>query len=143
MSTHESFVEHQEVEGPSNRSFGLTVGGIMVALALFGTWRHHELRPLYIALIVIGVPLILAALVRPEILSKPNRAWMQLGLVLFKIVNPVVMFLIFALAVVPVGLVMRLRGKDPLRLRREPAAASYWIERRPPGPAPESMVEQF
>jgi hypothetical protein len=144
MATHESFLAHHEVEGPSDRSFGLTVGGILVALALVGLLRHGgEIRPLHLVLLCIGVPLIVAALVHPSLLGRLNRAWMRLGLLLFKIVNPVVMFLIFALTVVPVALVMRLRGRDPLRLRRDPAAVTYWIERDPPGPAPESMVEQF
>jgi hypothetical protein len=38
---------------------------------------------------------------------------------------------------------MRLFGKDPLRLKRDPAAATYWIERTPPGPKPESLGDQF
>jgi hypothetical protein len=40
-------------------------------------------------------------------------------------------------------MLMRLCGKDSLRLRREPDAASYWIEREPPGPPPETMRNQF
>ena len=43
----------------------------------------------------------------------------------------------------PIGLVMRLCGKDPLRLRRDPDAPSYWLVRDPPGPAPETMKNQF
>jgi hypothetical protein len=38
---------------------------------------------------------------------------------------------------------MRALGKDPLRLRRDPEAKTYWIDREPPGPAPETMTEQF
>jgi hypothetical protein len=49
----------------------------------------------------------------------------------------------FFLVFTPFALILRMAGKDLLRLRRDPAAASYWIERDPPGPPPESMVEQF
>jgi hypothetical protein len=53
------------------------------------------------------------------------------------------MALLFYGTVLPTGLVMRTLGKDLLRLKREPAADSYWIVRQPPGPAPESMKDQF
>ena len=53
------------------------------------------------------------------------------------------MGLLFYLVVTPTGLVMRMLGKDLLRLRFDPQAKSYWIERRPPGPAPETMKDQF
>jgi hypothetical protein len=58
-------------------------------------------------------------------------------------VNPIVMALVFFGTVLPTGLVMRALGRDPLRLKRRPNVNSYWIERRPPGPAPESMKDQF
>jgi hypothetical protein len=54
-----------------------------------------------------------------------------------------VMGLLFYLTVTPTGLLMRLFRKDPLRLRFDPEAKSYWIERQPPGPAPETMRHQF
>jgi hypothetical protein len=53
------------------------------------------------------------------------------------------MALVFFGTVLPTGLIMRALGKDPLRLKRQSHANSYWIERRPPGPAPESMKDQF
>jgi hypothetical protein len=49
----------------------------------------------------------------------------------------------FYLVFTPAGLVMRLSGKDPLRLRLESDMKSYWIQRRPPGPPPETMAQQF
>ena len=57
--------------------------------------------------------------------------------------NPLVMGLVFFTTVVPIGLALRAFGKDPLRLRREPTAASYWIPREPPGPEPDTMKQQF
>ena len=66
-----------------------------------------------------------------------------LGLLLHKVVNPIVMAFVFFGAVLPTGFIMRSLGKDPLRLKYQPDANSYWIERRPPGPAPESLKDQF
>ena len=63
--------------------------------------------------------------------------------VTFSVVTPVVMILLFYLTVTPTAILMRLFGKDPLRLRFDRAAKSYWIERVPPGPAPETMRNQF
>jgi hypothetical protein len=57
--------------------------------------------------------------------------------------NPVVTGLIFLLIVTPAGLLLRLLGKDPLRIRRDLKADSYWIRRDPPGPEPATMINQF
>ncbi|MBV8121004.1 MAG: hypothetical protein JO081_13835 [Alphaproteobacteria bacterium] len=50
---------------------------------------------------------------------------------------------LFFLVIVPVGIAMRLIGKDPLRRRRDPAASTYWIDRAPPGPPPAAMKHRF
>jgi Saxitoxin biosynthesis operon protein SxtJ len=87
--------------------------------------------------------LIVLALVRAQSLSGLNRAWTKLGLLLFKVVNPVVLALIYLVTIVPIGLIMRACGHDPLRLKRDPSASTYWVKREPPGPAPETMIHQF
>lgn len=139
---HESFAGAHAVGAPSNRGFGLTVGGILVLLGLW-RWWGAGLGPLAVLLLAAGIALVLGGWLRPGALAPLNRAWTRLGLLLGRIVIPVVMGAIYVLAFVPTGLVMRARGRDLLRLRREPDAASYWIERRPPGPAPDGMTNQF
>jgi hypothetical protein len=84
-----------------------------------------------------------AALLRPALLNPLNRLWLKFGLLLHRVVNPIVMGLLFYGTVWPTGLVMRALGKDLLRLKRQPEAHSYWIVRAPPGPAPETMKDQF
>jgi hypothetical protein len=59
------------------------------------------------------------------------------------VVNPVVLGLIYLSTIVPIGLLMRLRGRDLLSLKFDRQAASYWMVREPPGPAPETMIRQF
>jgi hypothetical protein len=90
----------------------------------------------------VAVAFLAAALVKPSVLRSLNILWMKLGLLLHRVVKPIVMGLLFFGTIWPTGLVMRLRGKDLLRLKREPASNSYWIA-RPPGPAPETMKDQF
>jgi hypothetical protein len=82
------------------------------------------------------------AWLKPSSLQPLNRLWMKLGLLLHKIVNPIVMGLLFYGTIWPTGLVMRMRGRDLLRLKREPASDTYWIARAP-GPQPETMRDQF
>jgi hypothetical protein len=103
-------------------------------------WHAGRLWPWTGALSVL---LLAAALVRPEMLNPLNRLWLRFGLLLHRVVNPIVMALVFFGAVWPTGLVMRWMGRDLLRLQREPDAASYWIVRQPPGPSPETMKDQF
>ena len=72
-----------------------------------------------------------------------NRFWFNLGMVLHNIVNPLVMGFLFYLTVTPIALIMRAVGKDPLHRKFDGQAKSYWIERDPTGPAPETMRQQF
>jgi hypothetical protein len=91
----------------------------------------------------IAVPFILAAAMRPALLSPLNRVWTRFGLLLGRVVSPVALFVVYCLAVVPTGLFLRALRKDPLRLHMDRGAKSYWIERSPPGRADEQMKKQF
>jgi saxitoxin biosynthesis operon SxtJ-like protein len=124
----------------SDRTFGLVVGSVLLGTGLMPLLRH---RPVNGWLVAAGGLLLVAAMFVPRLLGPANSLWTRLGRVLHRVTNPVLLGLIYYLAVVPVGLVMRALGKDLLRLRSEPAAESYWIERNPPGPAPETMKNQF
>ncbi|MGH7412618.1 MAG: SxtJ family membrane protein, partial [Candidatus Rokuibacteriota bacterium] len=92
---------------------------------------------------VVAAIFLTLALVRPRTLAPLNRLWLRLGLVLHACISPVILGLLFYGTVAPIGLLLRLFGKDVLRLRFEPASPTYWIERRPPGPAPDTMPRQF
>lgn len=83
------------------------------------------------------------AVVKPALLRPLNRLWLRLGLLLHKVMNPLLMAVMFYLVILPTSLLMRIFHKDPLRMKYDPHAATYWIERRPPGPAPDTMRNQF
>ena len=142
-AAHESFRAHAAIKGSSNRAFGLTVGGVLLAIGLFRGFFGAGFQTWTLPLLAVGGALAVLALVAAGALAPLNRAWTRLGLLLFKVVNPVMLFLIFVIAVVPTAFVMRWRGHDPLRLRRDAQVASYWIERQPPGPAADSLRNQF
>ena len=94
MSTHESFRRLEEVEGSTDRGFGLTVGGILLAIVgarLALQWWSGAVVPGWFdyGLLGIGLPLLATGLIAPSILAPLNKAWTKLGLLLFKIVLPV------------------------------------------------------
>jgi len=141
-SFHEDFSRHDDIRSGTDRNFGLTVGGILLLIAAARSY-FHGLGWVQYSLAGIGVVLILLGLVAPGSLSGLHRAWVKLGLIMFRVVNPIVLGLIYAVVIVPVGLLMRLTGRDPLHLKLDPRAESYWVVRDPPGPAPDSMTNQF
>ena len=135
---HESFERKEEIKLSSERSFCFWFAG---AFAVITAIQIHkgDLSLLWPAL---GVISLVTGFVRPSLAAPLNRQWSKLGLLLARVTNPVVLFLIYYTTIVPIGLLMRACGKDPLRLERE-NAQSYWIARTPPGPEPETMNNQF
>jgi hypothetical protein len=139
-TTHESFDRTEPVQGSSDRAFGIV---FTVVFALIGLWPLPWGNSVRWWALGIAVVFLLAALINPKTLAPLNRAWMRFGLLLHKIVNPVIMGLVFFLTVTPTALIMRALGKDPLRRRLDKEATTYWIDRDPPGPDPDSMPRQF
>jgi hypothetical protein len=137
---HEDLTREQYVEGSSDRSFGLVFAAVFGLIAL-GPLRHGH-APRWWASALAGV-FALVALAKPVLLSRLNRLWIKLGLLLGKVVSPIALGILFYGVVTPLAVVIRLTGKDPLRLKLDPAAESYWIVRKPPGPPPDSMTNQF
>jgi predicted membrane metal-binding protein len=141
--SHEVFNRDEEVEGSSDRSFGLVMAAFFSIVALWPLIHDFSpTAPRWWAVTVAGIFAGLA-LSRPALLGPLNKLWMKFGLLLHMIVSPIVLGLLFYVSVMPIGLLMRALGKDPLRLRRDPNATSYWLHRTPPGPAPETMKNQF
>jgi Saxitoxin biosynthesis operon protein SxtJ len=137
---HESYVRDESVQGGPNRSFGLLFAGVFALIGLLPLMFGGAAHPW--AIILAGL-FLLSALAFPGALAPLNRLWLRFGLLLHRIVSPVVLGIMFFGVITPIGLVMRLLGKDPMRVQLDKAAGSYWIERTPPGPAPETFKDQF
>jgi hypothetical protein len=140
QSTHEVFSREEKIVAGSDRSFGLVMAGALAVVSSVNVWHVGRVWPWTGSMAALFLA---AALLRPAILHPLNLLWLRFGLLLHKVVNPVLMALIFYGTVLPTGMVARLMGKDLLRLKREPDANSYWIPRTPPGPAPKTMKDQF
>jgi len=138
--THERLSSQESVEISSERSFGLVFTVVFLIVSLYPLLSGMPMR--LWAAVVAGIFLTLA-LFRPEALAVPNLIWARFGLLLNKIVSPLILGLVFFLVFVPTGYAMRLAGKDLLNLKLDKTKKSYWIERTPAGPSRESMTNQF
>ena len=132
---HEAYTSGA-VKPPSARSTGFVFTGAALLLAV--TLRHNPGA----AAIAGGAAVIFLALslIAPRVLEPLNIVWFKLGLVLHKVVNPVVMLLMYGIAFVPLGLLMR---HNALRLKRDPEASSYWLTPDPAEAKLSSMKNQF
>jgi hypothetical protein len=126
---------------PSNRTFGLFFAGIFAILGTYGLWGSWSIQ-LVKAFFAISVLLLVVTFLAPKLLTPFNKFWYQLGLLLGKIVSPIVLGFIFFIIITPVAIVTKLAGRDALKLRKQ-NVDSYWVDRSPPGPEPESFKEQF
>jgi large-conductance mechanosensitive channel len=138
---HESLKNSQSVKIGSERSFGLVFAGVFLAFAAYSYFIKESSNAIYLA--SISLAFLVLAVSAPKVLKPLNLAWFKVGQLLHKIVNPLVMGFIFFVTITPIGLIMRARGKDLLRLKKQGGAESYWIKRTPPGPAPDSLKKQF
>ncbi|MCI2807811.1 SxtJ family membrane protein [Eoetvoesiella caeni] len=126
---------------PSNRSFGALFTAIFAAIAIYshitGAQQHVWLSWAFIC-VLLGLITLLA----PKLLLPFNKIWFLIGVSLAKIFNPLVLGVLFFIVLTPVALVAKVFGRDALRLKRR-EIPSYWIERCPPGPSPETFKNQF
>ena len=139
-AVHEAFDRVEEAGIGSNRSFGAVFATVFGLIGAFGLWRGTAAWPYWLGAAAVFA---IVTLFAPAVLAPLNRLWMRLAIALSKVTTPVVMAVLFFGTVLPTGLVMRLLGKDPLRLKWDAKASSYWIERSPPGPPPDSLKDQF
>jgi len=141
QSQHEDLSRDHVIETGSDRSFGFVFAAVFAIIAFWpvifssGSIRWWAF--------IIAAAFLAIALIKPELFKGANKLWAGLGILIGKFVTPIVMGILFFLTVTPVGFLMRLTGKDPLNRKFDPDATSYWIEREPPGPEPESMRNQF
>ena len=137
---HEQLRRSEEVPRASERSFGILFAVVFAIISLWPLWSGGV--PYWWAAVIAGL-FALSAFVAPRLLKPLNSAWLALGGVLHRIVSPLVLGLVYVTTVIPTGVFLRLTGRDPLRLKLDRNASTYWQDRTPPGPAPGSLNNQF
>ena len=137
MFESEVAVHHQL---PSNFKFGCFFSFLFSSLGVYAYWNEWNLVA-GIA-VVIAVSFAFATLIAPKTLTPLNRLWFGIGLLLGKIVSPVVLGVIFFLLISPISIVLRLFGRDELKLKQR-NLDSYWVVRTPSGPPADSFKNQY
>ena len=125
------------VKRGSERSFGIVFAIVFLLIGIYPLTDGSEIR---LWSLIIALIFFMLAYVAPQYLSVPNKLWFKLGFLLGAVVSPIVMALIYYSTVVPIGIFMKLLGKDLLNKKLDNSAKTYWIERdQPVG----SMKKQF
>jgi hypothetical protein len=133
---HESY-QQGEIKAPSERSTGIVFAAVAAIVAF--KFRDSKIVP-WVGVSLAAV-LLVVSFFAPQLLKTITTVWFRLGLLLHRLIEPVVMFAIFLLVIVPAKYAMRI-WHDPLRRRRLNApGSSYWIERK--GIQETSMARQF
>jgi len=109
----------------AEREFGLLVGLMAILIGSRGIYQGRQ-GAVATGLLGVGSALAILAIFFPRALVLPNRWWMALARWLSLITTPIILGIIFFLVVMPIGVIKRLLGWDPLR-RRAPSAVSYWV----------------
>ena len=118
---------HTEVQVGSERSFGI-VFAVVFAIIAFWSPVFHGGPVRFWALAVAAVFLVLA-FAAPQVLKPLNLIWFRFGMLLSRIIAPIVMGIIFFVTVTPIGLIRRMKYPDPLGQAFDKDAESYWIVR--------------
>ena len=117
-----------EVKIGSNKNFGIVFFAVFLIISLYPILNDDSLR---LWSLVISITFLILGLMNSKILSPLNRLWFKLGIILGKIISPIIMGIIFFFIVTPIGYLMRLFKKDVLNLKFNDNK-SYWIEKNGP-----------
>ena len=121
-------MKNTEIKISSNKSFGVVFFIVFLLIAIYPLINNGELR---IWSSIIAIIFLILGLINSKVLTPLNKLWFKFGLLLGKIVSPLIMGIIFFLVVTPTGLIMRIIGKDLLNLKFN-KKKSYWIEKSGP-----------
>lgn len=117
---------HIEIKSGTPRGFGFVFAAVFAIIGLYPVVHDEEWR--WWALLLAGIFFALA-LIRPSLLEKPNQWWFRFGLFLGGIVAPIVMGLVYIVAILPMNIFVRLSGKDLMALKMDKNTDSYWVVR--------------
>ena len=121
-------MKNTEIRISSNKSFGVVFFIVFLIVSIYPLINNGELR---IWSLITAIIFLILGLINSKVLTPLNKLWIKFGLLLGKVVSPLIMGIIFFLVVTPTALIMRIIGKDLLNLRFN-NKKSYWIEKTGP-----------
>ena len=119
----------QKEKLPSNRNFGLV---FFVFFLIIGLWPLLGTNEIRYWSIFFSIIFFLLGIINSKLLNPLNKIWFNFGILLGKVISPLIMGIIFFLVVTPIGVIMRVIGKDILSLKYNKKNKSYWIEKNGP-----------
>lgn len=140
MPEHKNIKNNRMGNRSSDRTFGIV---FCIVFLIIGLWPILNQMDPHIWALAISITLLAISVFQPKLLGAFNILWYKFGLLLHKIMNPLLLGLIFFSTFVPIGLLMRLLGKRPLPICFSKSKDSYWIERKQSELNPETMKRQF
>lgn len=112
---------------PSNRSFGLLFSFVFILITF---WPLIISEPIRVWALITSLIFLILGLLDSRFLSPLNKYWIKLGELLGRIIAPLVMMLIFFTILTPIGLTLKLFGKDLLKIKKIKSLKSYWITKK-------------
>jgi hypothetical protein len=122
----EDVVNKNEIALKELRKFSFTLSCALIILGGFVLWRKGETGLLFWC---IGIVILLMGLTKPRLLGPIHKGWMGMSFLMGFLMTHVILALLYYLVFTPMGLVMRIVRKDPLKLKRDHSAESHWIKR--------------
>ena len=117
-----------DIKVSSNRSFGIVFFIVFLLIATYPLLNGNDVR---VWSLLISFGFLILGLMNSKILSPINKLWFKFGLILGKIISPLIMGIIFFVVVTPIGVVMRVLKKDLLNLKYN-QKETYWIKKTGP-----------
>ena len=130
-------MKQKEIKTGSNKSFGIVFFVIFIIIALWPLLKDENIR---VWSIIVSITFLTLGLLNSKILTPLNKLWMRLGILLGAIVSPIVMGVIYFGVITPIGLIMKLFGKDVLNLKIDTNKNTYWTLKKK---IPSKMKDQF
>ena len=121
-------MDHKDIKIGSNRSFGLVFFVVFLLISIYPFLKDGDIR---LWSLIISIIFLFLGLLNSNVLSPLNKLWFRFGLLLGKIISPIIMGIIFFLVVTPIAIIMRLFKKDLLNLKFK-ENNTYWIDKTGP-----------
>ena len=109
----------------SNKNFGIVFFIFFLIVSIFPLFKNGEIR---VWSLIVGIIFLILGLTNSKILTPLNIIWFKVGIFLGNFVSPIVMAIVFFLVVTPISLIMKLLGKDVLKIKKS-KISTYWIDK--------------
>ena len=121
-------MNQNDIKIGSNKSFGIVFFIVFLLISLYPLTNHENIR---IWSLITSLIFLILGLLNSKILNPFNKLWFKFGMILGRIISPIIMSIIFFLVVTPIALIMKLLKKDLLNLKFN-KTNTYWIEQSGP-----------